>query len=143
MQREIVFEAHNRFHQDNLPKIIFRTNNYTEFADILDRYFISAFYTQYSYTNEVTLDLIRISTIVHHIDDAIFEYERVNPEFVEGNCDPELPHCIVKYKDHEFVASIDEDIYSKLKEMSNTLHNIFDNGFNWDRYNVTAVCYEA
>jgi len=143
MSIEIRFEAHNNFHPDRLPKIIYSTGEWEDFARIIDRFFIAAWYTQYSCTSEVTINAVTINTILKHIDAAIDEYERINVEFIESYCDPEIPHDVVKYKNDTFIATIDEDIYIKLKDMSNTLHAAFDGEYKWDRYTVSAVCYEV
>jgi len=143
IEHEIRFEAHNRHHPDRLPKIIYRTGSWIDLAKILDRFFTFAFTTQYHLAGEVVIDDINVNTILHYIDEAISEYESVNKEFVEGHCDPEIKHTVVNHNnDNLFVATIDEDIYLKLKDMAKELHHTFDN-YKWDRYRVFAVCYEA
>lgn len=140
---EIKFEAHNRHHPDRLPKIIYRTGECTDLADILDRFFTLAYTTQYHLAGEIVIDDINVNTILRYIDEAVSEYESVNKEFFESYCDPEIKLTIVNHNNSNlFIADIDENIYWKLKDLQKKLHSTFDN-YKWDRYRVFAVCYES
>lgn len=141
MEHEICFEAYNEFHLDRLPKVIYRTGDWTDFADILDRFFIAELHSVYESTGKVKLDVLSIKSILKHIDAAIDGYENVNKEFVSNYCDPDISHSVVDYKKDTFIATIDEDTYLKLVDMSKILHKVFDN-YKWNRYRVYVVRYK-
>lgn len=142
MEHEICFEAYNESHLDRLPKIIYRTGDWTDFADIIDRFFIAELHSVYESTGKVKLDVLSIKSILEHIDAAIDHYENVNREFVANYCDPDISHSIVDYKKDTLIAIIDEDIYLKLVDMSKILHRVFDN-YKWNRYRVYVVRYKV
>lgn len=137
---EIRFEAYNKFHPENLPKIVYRTGNYDKLAEALHKYFINAYYTQYNNTGRITIDEVRIKYIVNHIKSAIHKFENVNIDFIRSSYDHDIERSIVNYKDNEFSIDIDDNMYFELKWLLKDLQSLSDS-YKWNRYNVYATLY--
>jgi len=141
MDIEIRFEVYNKFHPNNLPKIIYRTANYDKLAEALHSYFMNIYYNEYYNNGRIKVDEKFIKNIAAHVYSAIRKYENINNSFIASCYDYDVEHSIVNYnKDNEFSIDIDDNIYFELKWLLRDLQRI-SNSYKWDRYNVYATLY--